>query len=360
MTSHILLLINTFKPGGAERQVLQDVHLLQEAGYEVTLAYGKSGSLAPLIEDSVKQYNLNTTSEILAILKMLYLLRDQPVNLMISHGFWANKVVAVTSLLSGLRFLAFEHGLGLWRKWYHLRMVQRIASRAQAIVTCSEANRQLKIKREKLPGGKIYVIPNSFVSSQESRTAQRVLASKPEKPFVIGYCGRFNRVKQLEIFIKLANQLRKKSVDFKILMLGDGEEKKRIMEMIEEENVQDNFELTGYVRKPEEYYPLMDCFFLPSKREDFSLSLIEASDAKLPCLAFDVGGNKEIIQDKTTGFIIPPFELDALTNQILTLMNDPKQVLQMGSAAHKFVNQHFSQIKRAERLSDLINRVQGE
>ena len=336
--------------------------LLQKAGYEVTIVYGRSGSLEPLLDRSFHRQHLNTISEGNAIWKLVSFTRNHPTSLILSHGFWANKVAAATSLFSGIPFLAFEHGLGLWRKWYHIALVRWVASRASKVVTCSEANRQIKIKREGVSGRKIDVIPNSFVSHhvsyQKSATVLHSESSKPDRPFVIGYCGRFNKVKQLDIFMDLAEQLQSRNVEFKILMLGDGEEKKRIEESIDRRNLQNCFELAGYVSNPETYYPDMDCFLLPSKREDFSLSLIEASDAGIPCIAFDVGGNKEIIQDGITGYIIPPFDLGELTNRIHMLIKNPSNASEMGSKAHAFVNQHFSQAKRAEKLTKLIRTVQ--
>lgn len=365
MSVPITILINSLRPGGAERQVLQDAALLHSAGFEVTVVFGTSGSLEQLLDQSVKCYHLDTTSELTAIRKLRDWIRIHPTHLILSHGFWANKVAAATSLFSGIPFFAFEHGLGLWRKWYHIALVRWVASRANKVVTCSEANRQLKMRREGVPGSKIIVIPNSFVShpaphlvSDQKTEILHTESSKPGKPFVIGYCGRFNKVKQLDFFMDLAEQLQSRNVEFKILMLGDGAEKKRIEESIDRRKLQNCFQLAGYVSNPEEYYPGMDCFLLPSKREDFSLSLIEASDAGVPCIAFDVGGNKEIIQDGKTGYIILPFDLSELTNRIHTLIKNPGLASEMGSEAHTFVNQNFSQAKRAEKLTKLISTVQ--
>ncbi len=356
----ILILINALVPGGAERQAVQDANLLRSSGYDVFIGFGLDGPLRQQLEDSVERVDFKTRSQVKAVPKVAGFIKRKDINLVMSHMFWANKVASAACFFTGRKNIAFEHGLGLWRKWHHRLLVRLAAKQADIIVTCSEAGRQLRINRDKVPAAKVKVIHNSFAVPVESMEAEAVEDLRQNGCFLIGFAGRFNKVKQLHLMVDAALHLIKETKTFRLILLGDGPEKKHIEKMVQENGLENHFVFPGYVTEPMAYLKQMDCFVLPSRREDFSLALLEASYCGLPCIAFDVGGNKEIIEDGITGWVVEPFNVAAMAQKILLLKENPLRLGKMKEASRQRVNQHFSQANRLEKLISLVKSQNSE
>jgi glycosyltransferase involved in cell wall biosynthesis len=353
----ILIFINSITTGGAERQIVQDANLLAGNGHQVTVGFVKDGPLRSQFAPDVELMRIETRSQIIASIKLACFLRKNRFDIILSHMFWANKVAAAAAFFTGHKLIVFEHGLGLWRKWYHLVLVRSAAWYAKAVITCSEANRKIKIQKEKIPASKVHYIPNSFNPTLPDVQPQPDDAVHDMDIFSIGFAGRFNEIKQLHLLVEIASVIREKSNSFRFVLLGDGEEKEAIVKAIEKQGLEKCFQLTGYVTEPLNWLRKFDCFILPSRIEDFSVALLEASFAGLPCLAFDVGGNAEIIHDGITGFVVTPYNTVIMAEKIMRLMKDQVKCKEMGQNAKKYVSQEFSQEKRILNLEKLIREL---
>ncbi len=350
----ILIIINSLTAGGAERQAVQDANMLASAGHEIIVCYGIDGMLNDQLDPGVQRLDLQTRSQLRAILLVIKTIKQNNIELVLSHMFWANKVAAAACFFARRKSIVFEHGLGLWRKWYHLLLVRLIAKQASKVITCSEASRKIRIKRESVPSKKIIVLHNSFHTPLESQENVTIQQNQKNSFFTIGYAGRFNKIKQLHLLADVALILETKITDFQFIMLGDGHEKILVENLVKEKGLGDFFLFPGYVPNPLEYLKTMDCFVLPSKREDFSLALLEASYCGLPCIAFDVGGNKEIILNGVTGWIVEPFSVDIMAEKILWLKDNPDELEEMKKVTKQRVETLFSQEQRFLKLSNLI------
>jgi glycosyltransferase involved in cell wall biosynthesis len=117
-------------------------------------------------------------------------------------------------------------------------------------------------------------------------------------------------------------------------------------------NLKEYFRLPGFVLNAQRYFDVFDIFVLPSVREGFPLVLLEAGAAGVPTVAFDVGGNSEIIRDGYTGFIVPEGNLELLVDRIWRLYSDVVERRNIGRNAKKYVRRKFSSIRRARALLD--------
>ncbi len=350
----ILILINSLNPGGAERQVVTDVNLLSRSGHDITLVFQKSGPLKKQLSNNIELYSLNSHSSIRSSLLFFRFLRKNTFDYVIAHMFWAHKVSALPSGLTGTKLILMEHGLGLWRKWYHIAIVQLISKIAQKIVCVSEAKRIIKIERENIPVKKLLVMPNSF-NQMEVELLKKDKSPFPDDKFIIGFAGRFNAVKQIPLLIDLAIRLKTKTSAFLFVLLGEGNEMKNVKQLIQVNDLHKFFYLPGYIEKPLSMIQHLNAFILPSKREDLSVALIEAGVVGLPLIAFDVGGNAEIIDHDKGGFVIPPFDIELLKNKILYLIKNPEQAVKMGSYNKERILEKFSEEKRLNNLNSLFH-----
>jgi glycosyltransferase involved in cell wall biosynthesis len=86
----------------------------------------------------------------------------------------------------------------------------------------------------------------------------------------------------------------------------------------------------------------LDCFVLPSLAEGISNTLLEAMSTGLPIVATQVGGNSELIDDHSTGRLVPAASPEAMADAILEYFDAPPIARQYGQAARAAALQRFS------------------
>jgi len=84
-----------------------------------------------------------------------------------------------------------------------------------------------------------------------------------------------------------------------------------------------------------------NCFLLTSLWEGLPRALVEAFVARLPAIAYSVGGVKDILRDGENGHLIPPGNFDMAAEKILWLANHPLEAVRMGGKGQATVSQEF-------------------
>lgn len=105
----------------------------------------------------------------------------------------------------------------------------------------------------------------------------------------------------------------------KIHILGSGSEEKYLKELFSTGPLADKLIFHGFVTDPDTILKDMDVALLPSLGEGIPLSLLEAMRFGIPCVATDVGGVKEIVEDSISGFLVPSENTEALRKSLLEI-----------------------------------------
>ena len=108
----------------------------------------------------------------------------------------------------------------------------------------------------------------------------------------------------------------------------------------------------------------MDVFVLPSYREGFGMSVIEASAMEVPVVVTKYPGPSSAMEEGVTGISVPVKDSDALTIAVADLLENREKSLAMGRAGRIFVEQNFEQkefIKRyMENRMNLLGIAEGQ
>lgn len=91
------------------------------------------------------------------------------------------------------------------------------------------------------------------------------------------------------------------------------------------------------------YYAAADCYVLPSYREGFPNTVLEAGAMGLPSIVTDINGSREIIVDNENGYIIPPRDTDALFAAMQRMISDSRRRSYMASHARNMISSRFEQ-----------------
>ena len=104
-------------------------------------------------------------------------------------------------------------------------------------------------------------------------------------------------------------------------------------------------------------YAESDVFVLPSYREGFPVSVLEAMAASLPVVATPVGAIPDAVRDGREGHLVPARDAAALGKRLRELVEDPKRRRAMGIAARQRVERHFSVEIVVDELESLYDSL---
>ena len=146
----------------------------------------------------------------------------------------------------------------------------------------------------------------------------------------------------------------KKMPDVHFYWAGDGQYRKNITEKLEK---YDNFTWLGrldYPDKIREFLETLDVYALITGMDLAPLTLKEAQLMEKPVIATDVGGNKEMMIDDKTGFLVKEGNSDDIVEKITKILTDKELSKRMGIEGARFVRDEFNWKKVTENFLDII------
>lgn len=175
----------------------------------------------------------------------------------------------------------------------------------------------------------------------------------PEDAPVIGFVGRLGREKGCNELFRAFKALKEQFSTLKLLFVGPIEKENSIEpELLAYFRECDDIIKTGRVTNVEKYTSAMDVFVLPSYREGFGMSVIEASAMEVPVVVTKYPGPSSAMEEGVTGISVPVKDTGELTIAIAELLKDREKSLAMGRAGRIFVEQNFEQKKFIERYME--------
>ena len=108
------------------------------------------------------------------------------------------------------------------------------------------------------------------------------------------------------------------------------------------------------------YYAAADCFVLPSYREGFPNTVLEAGAMGLPSIVTDINGSREIIVENENGYIIPPRDTDALLASMRRMMDNPRRCSYMAANARNMISCRYEQGFVRQCLFDFYDMIMPE
>jgi glycosyltransferase involved in cell wall biosynthesis len=170
------------------------------------------------------------------------------------------------------------------------------------------------------------------------------LIPRTDTGFTVGTIAELHHIKGLDILLKAWKEF-KKNNSGKLLILGEGEEKKKLENMAQQLGISDSVVFKGFVDNARSLLLGFDIFVLPSRSENLPYAILEAGMASRAVIASRVGGIPEIIKNEDCGILVPKENIQALTNALIKLTNDRNLRETLGNNLHKIVTEQFSKEK---------------
>jgi glycosyltransferase involved in cell wall biosynthesis len=177
---------------------------------------------------------------------------------------------------------------------------------------------------------------------------------------VIIAIGRLGSEKGFHYLVRAIALLRKEEVACKLLILGEGQERKTLEELIARLGLQECVELAGFQQNPYKYLIRSRIFVLSSLYEGFPNVLLEALALGIPSVATRcLTGPEEIISDGVNGILVPPADERMLADAVRRLLQDEDLRGRLGEEGKKRA-EDFGVEKIVRRFEGLIESLSAE
>lgn len=108
------------------------------------------------------------------------------------------------------------------------------------------------------------------------------------------------------------------------------------------------------------YYNAADVFVLPTRADNLPNTLVEATAAGIPCVAFDVGGCSDVVKDGRTGYLAKPENPNSLADCIMqVLVQSPEERAAMSRACRNHATASYSMESQAKAYIALFDEMTG-
>ncbi len=209
------------------------------------------------------------------------------------------------------------------------------------------------MNRQGLPRTKVvyYGIEDPLASSKDRSGLQ----SSGER---FAYVGRFVQEKGLPVLLRAASLLRKEGRRFSILLIGDGEQRPELEEIIRREELSDTVRITGYLRGEELSRELrnVNVVIMPSLWEETAgLAAIEQMMRGRLVIASAIGGLLEIVDG--AGLTFPPADYAALADRMRAVLENPSQFHELRQTARERSLELFRLQRMLEEHASIYRQI---
>lgn len=268
---------------------------------------------------------------------------------------WLLGVPLRTYVLHGLR-LETLHGL---RRRIMTFTEHICVACAHKVVCVSQSLRQKYIDEGFADASKTWVLASGSASGviaerhlprslDQNWLALRQQLGIPADALVIGFVGRFVRDKGIGELVTAFQAIRKRHLQCCLLLIGTFETGDPLDVAVVQylqaalvNSAQSGVYGTGWVADVAPYYPLMDVLALPTYREGFPISPLEASMCEVPVVGTLATGMVDAVVNGKTGLLVPIGDVTALTNALLQVLENVDLRQQLGAAGRQRVLASF-------------------
>ncbi len=227
-------------------------------------------------------------------------------------------------------------------------MLRYTATKADRLVTVGHELRRNFIGE--LGDFKVKVIPNGVdveryrpnkAAREETRKKYGIPLDSPVLLSVSRLVGR----KNIDLALRAVPHLAKRLPDFRFLLVGEGQEDKRLRGLTRRLGIEDAVIFTGFVSEEEKtrIYLSSDVFIQLSSREGLSISLLESKAAGLPAIVSDSKGTREPVRENESGKVVgDPWDSVEVADVILDLLSNPKTRRRLGGNARREAAENYS------------------
>jgi glycosyltransferase involved in cell wall biosynthesis len=342
--------ISSLQLGGAELQVIRLSKYFIKRGIDVVLLTDYSeGQYMARVPRGVKFYSLQGNKGIARIRAFKDFVAMEKPDFVAAASFSCAVTSLIANLLFGVDAKTFilvtgrisRRNPNFREKLFRLTpLVLRLLSRqAAGFIAVSEDAAEDAVATLSIPKDMIEVIYNPVDCAElgylaENGEITHEWLTKKNFPLIVA-AGRLDPIKDFPTLVKAFAKVRE-TRDARLIILGEGPERDRILKMTSSLGVAEWVDLPGYTDNPYVYMKKADVLALSSVAEGLPNVLIEAIALGTPVVSTDCGGPREILNRGTVGKLVPVGDSEAMAKAICELLDNPPSSSLLQAKARDF------------------------
>jgi glycosyltransferase involved in cell wall biosynthesis len=370
----VVLFTNSMLMGGMEEHVLQLGRGFVERGVPAAVICSPNEDIRPLREAlSQAGVNVHALQErgrgplgaLRRFQSLVATLKQYPGCVLHLHftGYRGGDLVVLAARMAGVHTIVRSVHLPpvppvptADRVWIKLR--DRLLAR---VICVSGPTRQAHLDELGRDPRKCVVVHNGidlerFSPRISSEGVHAEFGFEPNVP-IVGTVSRLGEHRKgVAYFVEMAAQVAQARPDARFLVVGEGSLRPELEEQAQRLGVADRIVFTGERKDVARLLAAMRIFVIPSLYEACQYSLLEAMAMGRPVVATPAGVAPDVVEDHTTGLLVPLADSPAMASAVLELLTDEVLARRVGSKARDLMARHFS----VEAMVDNIARVYRE
>ncbi len=322
----IAFITPTLMGGGYEKVVVSYANELSRRGHQVDILCGKkTGELLGDLNDSIKVYDFDARAREF-LLPLVKYLKNNNVNILYCAFREYNCIGVLAKKLakSNVCIYATQHGFQTDPKV--VRYIKgRIISRADRIITVASGIADYESKELGIDRNRFVVLYNPVLDkSVEVKSESHPWFCEKENIPIIVVSGRLAEGKGINYCIEILSYLLKNRT-VRMIILGDGPNKKELINLSKRLNVEKSIDFLGYVNNPLGYMKNCSVFLHTALVEGFGNVVVEALYSNIPVCVTNCSGPIEIIENGKYGMdlgsVDAPGFVENAAEKILQVLN---------------------------------------
>jgi glycosyltransferase involved in cell wall biosynthesis len=279
-------------------------------------------------------------------------LRELAPDVLLTHNWGSIEWAMACRGLRKIRHVHIEDGFGpeeVDRQLLRRVLLRRFVLRDSAVVLPSRTLLRLAAQTWRLPRSRLIYLPNGL-DLERFRPAAKPACAGPPK---IGAVAALRPEKNFGRLLLAARLLLERGVDFRLAIIGDGPERRRLEALATELGIRELVDFPGAVADPAQAYRDFDVFVLSSDTEQMPFSVLEAMASGLPVAATAVGDVRHMLDRQNQPFICG-CDAGALAEAIGRLLADPQLRHRVGAANRRKAQADYDQLTMFRRYEALL------
>ncbi len=311
------------------------------------------------------RFNIRAKSELhpklyWALPKIIRLVKKEKFDLLHAHTRVTQVLATLVSKCTKVPVVTTAHG------YYKPRFGRKLfGCWGERVIAISPLVAEELQESHKVPVSKIRIIPNAIDFEEfRERLVQKdpAVVKKelgiPADAKVIGSISRLVRDKGQEYLIEAMKKLRKKNSNIFLIIVGDGRERGRIMDLLRRAHLNDASLLIRSEADLTRIFSILDVFVHPATfREGFGLTILEAMAAMVPVVATNIWAINSIIRNQVNGFLVEPKRADGLAAAIQGVLDNPPQAEAVARNAYDESSKLYSVDRLVRELETVYREV---
>jgi len=323
---------------------------------------------AKTIDNPIGRSNTNPAKDLFATYRLSKILKSQSVDIVLSYfikpvvfgnlAAWIARVENRFAMIEGLGWAFSLTPPGEKKGARILRFLQIMLMRivlpfSKAVIFLNDDDLKRLRDEQKIPMQKTHILGGIGAPAEFFENLPI-----PKKPIRFIFVARLLFDKGIREFIAAAKivKMRYPGVSFDVYGTIDPDNPRSLTQAdIEHYEREDFMTFHGYQTDMFRIYKEASCLILPSSYgEGLPRTVQEVMAMSRPAIVCDTPGARQAVIHGETGYIIPPFDKEALVNKIETLIQNPKTLDIMGQNAHAYAKVHYDGKIQAQKLASLI------